>query len=116
MYPDVFTNWPIGWAEIALNAAGEQLLQDWIDGSRPNYGWYIVEKNDYVDEDVYPIESRVGWFNETYGTSSLHPRFRILYRSSNIDTGSADDCRWPIVVIPEGETLRKIGVYPDIGL
>jgi hypothetical protein len=115
VYPDVFTNWPIGWAEIALNSDGIELLQDWIDGVRPNYGWYIVEKNDYVDEDVYPIESRVGWFNETYGTSSLHPRIRILYRNSNIDTGSINDCRWPIIVIPEGETLRKIGVYPDIG-
>jgi len=115
VYPDVFTNWPLWPAEIVLNAAGIQLLQDWISGSTPNYGWYIMEKHDYVNGDVYPIESRVAWYNETHGDSSLHPRLRLNYRSSDIDTGSINDCRWPVIVIPEGETLRKIGIYPDIG-
>ncbi|GAG79755.1 unnamed protein product, partial [marine sediment metagenome] len=28
-------------------------------------------------------------------------------------TGTIDDCRWPVIVIPEGEAIGKIGIYPS---
>jgi hypothetical protein len=38
-----------------------------------------------------------------------------LIAHTGAETGSIDDCRWEMILIPETETVRKIGIYPNIG-
>lgn len=54
----------------------------------------------------YAIESNTLYYNDSVTDVDL-----IDPESS--ETGSINDVRWPVVIIPEGEAMGRVGIYPN---
>ena len=67
-----------GLTSVPLNAAGVAVVQGWVDGSAPNYGFHLVENGATNGLDLRSSE---------YGTPGERPKLTVTY---SLPTGGGD--------------------------
>ena len=88
-----FSNYNLEIETYLTTDLGQRLALDYIRTYGPSATDYDIAGNTLYYND------------ETSDVNDIEP--------TGIDTGSIDDVRWPVIVIPEGEAIGKIGIYPN---